>query len=222
MHRDVGALLRQRVLQLLHEQALAADLGQRDAQHLVALGRHPQDLDLQTRIQLEQPVTDVVSLPQRQGALARGNGESSGNHAAGSGRANSQPRIARGSYTAAAETVRALSGSPPPPHVCDRSRPHAPPSSCSPSCFRSSVNAQAQPAADKPIATVNGVPVKPTLFQQALQQALAQGQPDSPQLREAITSQLIARELLIQAAAKQGWTRTPRSRRSPRRPSAPR
>jgi peptidyl-prolyl cis-trans isomerase C len=72
-----------------------------------------------------------------------------------------------------------------------------------------SVNAQAQPAADKPVATVNGVPVKATLFQRALQQALSQGQTDSPQLRESIASQLVARELLIQAAAKQGLDKDP-------------
>jgi parvulin-like peptidyl-prolyl isomerase len=74
-------------------------------------------------------------------------------------------------------------------------------------------NAQAQPAADKPIATVNGVPIKPALFQQALQQALAQGRADSPQLREAITSQLIARELFVQAAAKQGLDKDPEVQR---------
>jgi parvulin-like peptidyl-prolyl isomerase len=72
-----------------------------------------------------------------------------------------------------------------------------------------SVNAQAQPPADKPVATVNGVPIRPALFQQALQQALAQGRPDSPQLREAIASQLIARELFVQAAAKQGLDKDP-------------
>lgn len=59
-------------------------------------------------------------------------------------------------------------------------------------------------AADKPIATVNGVPVKPALFHQALQQAIAQGRPDTAQLRELIASQLIARELFVQAAARQG------------------
>jgi len=69
--------------------------------------------------------------------------------------------------------------------------------------------AQAQPAADKPIATVNGVAVRPALFQQALQQALAQGRQDSPQLREAITNQLIARELFVQAALKQGLDKDP-------------
>ena len=69
--------------------------------------------------------------------------------------------------------------------------------------------AQTQPPADKPIATVNGVPVKAALFQQALQQALAQGRQDSPQLREAIANQLIARELFVQAALKQGLDKDP-------------
>jgi peptidyl-prolyl cis-trans isomerase C len=71
------------------------------------------------------------------------------------------------------------------------------------------LDAQTQPAADKPIATVNGVPVRAALFQQALQQQLAQGQADSPQLREAITNQLIARELFVQAALKQGLDKDP-------------
>ena len=69
--------------------------------------------------------------------------------------------------------------------------------------------AQTQPPADKPIATVNGVPVKAALFQQALQQALAQGRQDSPQLREAIANQLVARELFVQAALKQGLDKDP-------------
>lgn len=71
------------------------------------------------------------------------------------------------------------------------------------------LHAQAQAPATKPLATVNGVPIKPALFQQALQAALAQGRPDSPELREAIASQLIARELFVQAAAKQGLDKDP-------------
>jgi len=64
--------------------------------------------------------------------------------------------------------------------------------------------AQGQSSANAPVATVNGVAIKPALFQAALQQAVNAGQPDSAQLREAIRAQLIARELFIQAAAKQG------------------
>jgi parvulin-like peptidyl-prolyl isomerase len=64
-------------------------------------------------------------------------------------------------------------------------------------------------AADKPLATVNGVPIPQGLFQQALQQAIRQGNPDTPQLRAAIKNQLIARELFIQEATKQKLDKDP-------------
>jgi parvulin-like peptidyl-prolyl isomerase len=65
------------------------------------------------------------------------------------------------------------------------------------------------PAPDKPLASVNGVPIKQSTFEQALKQALAQGNPDSPQLRQALKNQLIARELFVQEAAKQGLDKDP-------------
>jgi peptidyl-prolyl cis-trans isomerase C len=64
--------------------------------------------------------------------------------------------------------------------------------------------------ADKPLATVNGVPIPQTLYEQALKQATAQGNADSPQLREALKSQLIARELFLQEAAKQKLDKDPK------------
>lgn len=64
-------------------------------------------------------------------------------------------------------------------------------------------------APDKPLATVNGVPIKQSTFEQLLKQALAQGNPDGPQLRQALKSQLIARELFLQEAAKQGLDKDP-------------
>ena len=82
------------------------------------------------------------------------------------------------------------------------------------SCFCATpLLAQQQPAAPsaaaKPLATVNGIPIKQTTFEQALRQALAQGNPDSPQLRQALASQLIARELFAQEATKQGLDKDP-------------
>lgn len=62
---------------------------------------------------------------------------------------------------------------------------------------------------DKPVATVNGKAISASLFQQALQQALAQGRRDSAQLREQIVNQLVAGELFVQAAAKQGLDKDP-------------
>ena len=63
--------------------------------------------------------------------------------------------------------------------------------------------------ADKPLATVNGVAIKQSTFQFALQGAISQGNQDSPQLREAIKNQLIARELFVQEATKQGLDKDP-------------
>jgi hypothetical protein len=45
MHRDVRAVFQHALFQLLHEQALAADLRQRAVQHAVALGTHGNQLD---------------------------------------------------------------------------------------------------------------------------------------------------------------------------------
>jgi parvulin-like peptidyl-prolyl isomerase len=64
-------------------------------------------------------------------------------------------------------------------------------------------------APDKPLATVNGVPITQSTFEQALKQAIAQGNPDSPQLRQALKNQLIARELFLQEAARQGLDKDP-------------
>jgi parvulin-like peptidyl-prolyl isomerase len=61
----------------------------------------------------------------------------------------------------------------------------------------------------KPLATVNGVPIRQKAFDQALQHALSQGNADSPQLREAIRQQLVARELFVQEAAKQSLDKDP-------------
>ncbi len=57
--------------------------------------------------------------------------------------------------------------------------------------------------ADKPVATVNGKPIKQSTMDMAVRQATAQGNADTPQLRDAIKNQLIARELFVQEAVKQ-------------------
>jgi EpsD family peptidyl-prolyl cis-trans isomerase len=64
-------------------------------------------------------------------------------------------------------------------------------------------------AADKALATVNGVPIPQASFEQALKRAIQQGNPDSPQLRNALRNQLIARELFIQEAVKQKLDKDP-------------
>lgn len=57
--------------------------------------------------------------------------------------------------------------------------------------------------ADTPVATVNGVAIAQSALATALAQAQSRGAADTPQLRQALKSQLIARELLRQEAARQ-------------------
>ena len=71
MHRQVGAALFQRGFQLLDEQALAADLGQRAVEDLVAARGHAQQFDLQAEALLQQ-VAHMFGLPQGQAAFAGG------------------------------------------------------------------------------------------------------------------------------------------------------
>jgi len=54
------------------------------------------------------------------------------------------------------------------------------------------------------IATVNGTAITKGLFDLNLQTALAQGQKDTPQLRDAIKNELINRQLITQEVLKQG------------------
>ena len=54
------------------------------------------------------------------------------------------------------------------------------------------------------IATVNGSPITKGLFDLNVQAAVAQGQKDTPQLREAIKNELINRQLIVQEVLRQG------------------
>lgn len=54
------------------------------------------------------------------------------------------------------------------------------------------------------IATVNGVPITKGLLDLNVNLAIGQGQKDSPQLRESMKNELINRELIAQAASKEG------------------
>jgi len=62
----------------------------------------------------------------------------------------------------------------------------------------------ATPAFAQNVATVNGKAIPAAQMDAALKQAAAQGQPDSPQLREMIKKSLVGREVLVQEATKQG------------------
>lgn len=54
------------------------------------------------------------------------------------------------------------------------------------------------------VATVNGVPITKGLLDLNVNLAIGQGQKDSPQLRESMKNELISRELIAQAATKEG------------------
>ncbi|RJG21176.1 peptidylprolyl isomerase [Massilia cavernae] len=62
------------------------------------------------------------------------------------------------------------------------------------------------PAFAQNVATVNGKPIPAAKVDQIVKQVVAQGkETDSPQLRDAIKKDLIAREVMIQEADKQGF-----------------
>lgn len=59
------------------------------------------------------------------------------------------------------------------------------------------------------IATVNGVAIASKTLDQWVQASVAQGQPDSAPMRNALKTELIARELYLQEAQKRGLERNP-------------
>lgn len=68
----------------------------------------------------------------------------------------------------------------------------------------------AAPVFAQNVATVNGKAIPASKVEQVVKQVVAQGkQTDSPQLREAIKKDLIAREVLIQEADKRGFGTQP-------------
>ena len=75
VHGDIGAAFLQGQFQLFHEQALAADFGQRLVEDLVALGGHAQDFHGQLRVQRLEAGFDVFGLPHGEFAFAAGDDE---------------------------------------------------------------------------------------------------------------------------------------------------
>jgi peptidyl-prolyl cis-trans isomerase C len=63
--------------------------------------------------------------------------------------------------------------------------------------------------AQTPVARVNGVAIPQARFDALLKQVLAQGQPDSPELRQRIRDDLINLEAISQEAAKRGIDKQP-------------
>lgn len=63
-------------------------------------------------------------------------------------------------------------------------------------------------AEDKSAAMVNGVSIPQERVEMSVKGALAQGRADTPELRNAIRNELINREVLVQAAVKDGLDKT--------------
>ena len=62
---------------------------------------------------------------------------------------------------------------------------------------------------EKAAATVNGTPIKQDLLDAIVKQRAAQGAPDTPELRKAILDELVSREVVRQAALKEGLDKKP-------------
>ena len=76
------------------------------------------------------------------------------------------------------------------------------------------VSVAATPVIAQDVASVNGTAIPDSQFNQTLTQALNQGQKDSPELRSAIKEELINREIVAQAATKQGLEKTPEAKQA--------
>jgi len=59
------------------------------------------------------------------------------------------------------------------------------------------------------VAKVNGVTIPQSRLEMLLKNATAQGQPDSPELRNRIRDELITREIMVQEATKKGLDKNP-------------
>mmetsp|Transcript_15050 Transcript_15050/g.35640 ORF Transcript_15050/g.35640 Transcript_15050/m.35640 type:complete len:285 (-) Transcript_15050:548-1402(-) len=77
VHRELGAPFGQGGLELLDEQALAADLGERAVENLVAARRHAQQRGRQAQFAGKAGL-HMLGLPERQAAFARRDGDGGG------------------------------------------------------------------------------------------------------------------------------------------------
>lgn len=68
---------------------------------------------------------------------------------------------------------------------------------------------QAKPAANGPVATVNGVAIPQSRMELIVKERESQGQADSPEMRKNIREHLINREILSQEATKKGIDKSP-------------
>ena len=75
MRGQIRAAVRHRLLELLDEEPLAADIGQRLIERAIALRGQAEELDPARRIKRAKPITHVLGLPEGERGLAGGNDE---------------------------------------------------------------------------------------------------------------------------------------------------
>ena len=75
VHGDVGIAAQHTLLEFFDKQAFAADLRERRVQDLIALGTHPQYVDLKVGMSLPQRRSDVFGLPHGERRFAGGDAD---------------------------------------------------------------------------------------------------------------------------------------------------
>ena len=80
MDGEIGVAVQQTLFQFLDEQALAADLGQRAVEDLVAASDHADQFDPQLGMKLAQARGDVFGLPERERTFTGGDAQDIGRH----------------------------------------------------------------------------------------------------------------------------------------------
>src|SRR6476646_3104554 len=60
-----------------------------------------------------------------------------------------------------------------------------------------------------PVAKVNGVAISQQHLEILVKNLVAQGRPDTPEMREALKQQMINRELMVQEAVRRGLDKNP-------------
>ena len=75
MRGQIRAAIRHRLLELLDEEPLAADIGQRLIERAIALRGQAEELDPARRIERAEPIAHVLGLPESERRLAGGDDE---------------------------------------------------------------------------------------------------------------------------------------------------
>lgn len=93
--------------------------------------------------------------------------------------------------------------------ACNADEANKTPAAAKPAAAATPTATPAAATTSTKVATVNGVVIPQVRADLLIKERLAQGQPDTPELRNAIREDLISRELLAQEAVKKGFDKNP-------------